>query len=45
MRVRLGERVGDVVEVLDGVKPGDRVVASGAGFLAEGDHVRVVATP
>jgi RND family efflux transporter MFP subunit len=42
VRVRLGERVGDVVEVLAGVKAGDRVVASGAGFLAEGDHVRVV---
>jgi len=42
MRVRLGERVGDVVEVLAGVKAGDRVVSSGAGFLAEGDHVRVV---
>lgn len=42
VRVRIGERSGDVVEVLDGVRAGDRVVATGAGFLAEGDHVRVV---
>ena len=42
VRVRIGERLGDVVEVLDGVKAGDRVVATGAGFLGDGDHVRVI---
>jgi RND family efflux transporter MFP subunit len=46
VRVRIGERIagpgGDVVEVLDGVKAGDRVVATGAGFLGDGDSVRVV---
>lgn len=42
VRVRTGERVGNLVEVLDGVAAGDRVVVGGAGFLGDGDHVRVV---
>jgi RND family efflux transporter MFP subunit len=43
LRVRTGERVGSDVEVLDGVVAGDRVVVQGAGFLGDGDAVRVVA--
>jgi RND family efflux transporter MFP subunit len=43
VRVKAGERIGTVVEILDGLKPGDQVVLQGAGFLGEGDHVRVVA--
>jgi RND family efflux transporter MFP subunit len=42
VRVRTGERIGAVVEILEGVKAGDEVVLQGAGFLGEGDHVRVV---
>lgn len=42
IKVQTGRRVGDQVELLGGVKPGDKLVASGAGFLAEGDVVRVV---
>jgi RND family efflux transporter MFP subunit len=45
LRVRTGERVGDVVEVLQGLKPDDQVVVQGAGFLSDGDQVRVVASP
>jgi RND family efflux transporter MFP subunit len=45
LRVRTGERLGGLVEVLDGVKAGDEVVVQGAGFLGDGDHVRVVTTP
>lgn len=41
-RVRTGVRSGDAVELLDGPKPGERVVLRGAGFLADGDRVRVV---
>ncbi len=41
-RVRTGARSGDVVELLEGPKPGERVVLRGAGFLADGDRVRVV---
>jgi RND family efflux transporter MFP subunit len=45
LRVRTGERLGGLVEVLEGVKAGDEVVVQGAGFLGDGDRVRVVATP
>ena len=45
VRVRTGESVGSVVEILEGLKPGDEVVLQGVGFLGEGDHVRVVDTP
>jgi RND family efflux transporter MFP subunit len=42
VRVRTGERIGSEVELLDGVAAGDRVVVVGAGFLGDGDRVRVV---
>jgi RND family efflux transporter MFP subunit len=42
-KVGLGRRQGDRVEVLSGLQPGMRVVESGAGFLADGDVVKVVA--
>jgi HlyD family secretion protein len=43
LKVELGRRVGDRVEVLSGLKAGTSVVASGGAFLADGDTVRVVA--
>jgi len=43
VRVRTGERLGGVVEILEGVGANDSVVVQGAGFLGDGDHVRVVA--
>lgn len=45
LKVQTGRTVGDQVEILSGLKPEDRLVASGASFLSEGDVVRVVATP
>lgn len=42
LKVQLGRRAGDVVEILSGLSPDDRLVASGASFLADGDSVRVV---
>lgn len=42
--VTLGRRLGDRVELVDGLHVGERVVASGAAFLADGDLVRVVGT-
>jgi RND family efflux transporter MFP subunit len=39
--VRTGARVGDRVEALSGIVAGERVVVQGAGFLADGDLVRV----
>jgi len=41
-KVTTGRRVGDRVEVTSGLDAASRVVASGAGFLADGDTVRVV---
>jgi RND family efflux transporter MFP subunit len=45
LKVTPGRRVGDRVEILEGIKPEQRVVAAGAAFLADGDTVKVVATP
>lgn len=42
-KVNVGRRVADRVEVVNGVDADTRVVASGGGFLADGDLVRVVA--
>lgn len=42
VKVQLGSRSGDSYEVLSGLKPEDKLVASGAAFLADGDTVRVV---
>ncbi|MEN1939712.1 efflux RND transporter periplasmic adaptor subunit [Luteimonas sp. MJ246] len=40
--VAVGAAHGDMIEVHDGLAQGDRVVARGAGFLGDGDLVRVV---
>lgn len=42
VRIETGVRDSGQVEVRSGLKPGDRVVVAGAGFLADGDAVRVV---
>jgi RND family efflux transporter MFP subunit len=41
-RITTGRRVGDRIEVLGGLEPSARVVASGTGFLGDGDLVRVI---
>lgn len=41
-KVRVGRRVGERVEVLQGLDAQADVVASGVGFLSDGDTVRVV---
>jgi HlyD family secretion protein len=41
-KVETGRRVGDRVEITGGLAADARVVASGGGFLADGDLVRVV---
>lgn len=43
VKVTAGRRVGDRIEI-SGVKPDDLLVASGAGFLNDGDMVRVEKT-
>jgi multidrug efflux pump subunit AcrA (membrane-fusion protein) len=42
VKVQPGRRTGDRVEILEGLAAGDRLVAGGASFLADGDTVRVV---
>ena len=42
--VSVGRREGDQVEIAGGLSAGDRIVASGAGFLNDGDVVRVAST-
>ena len=44
-KVGVGRRIGDRIEVTGGVDASARVVASGGGFLADGDTVRIVAAP
>ncbi|MBS4051476.1 MAG: efflux RND transporter periplasmic adaptor subunit [Methylomonas sp.] len=43
IKVQLGRRSGDKLEVLSGLSAEDKLVAGGASFLADGDSVRVVA--
>ena len=45
IKVQPGRRVGERVEVLDGIGPDAVLVASGAGFLNDGDLVKVVVAP
>ena len=45
VKINVGRRVGDRIEIVNGLDAGSRVVASGGGFLADGDTVRVVAAP
>lgn len=44
-KVEVGRRSGDRIEITAGLTPQTRVVASGVGFLADGDRVRVVDAP
>jgi RND family efflux transporter MFP subunit len=41
-RLTTGQRREGLVEILAGLQPGESVITSGAGFLADGDHVRLV---
>jgi RND family efflux transporter MFP subunit len=42
VKVGVGRRVGDRIEITGGVDAAARVVAAGGGFLGDGDTVRVV---
>jgi RND family efflux transporter MFP subunit len=42
LKLQIGRQQGEQVEVLSGLDPQARVVATGAGFLNDGDLVRVV---
>jgi RND family efflux transporter MFP subunit len=42
VKVQTGRVVGDQTEILSGIKPEDKLVASGGGFLSDGDLVKVI---
>lgn len=43
--IRLGYERNGIIEVLDGVQPGERVVTAGKGSLSDGARVEVVGVP
>jgi RND family efflux transporter MFP subunit len=43
VRIRTGTAQDGYIEVLEGLNAGDRIVERGAGFLGDGDKVRIVA--
>jgi len=45
VKVSVGRRSGDRIEVTSGIDASQSFVASGVGFLSDGDTVRVVAAP
>jgi len=45
VKVQIGRRSGNRVEVLEGIQSDDELVTSGVGFLSDGDVVKVVAIP
>ncbi|HQT31920.1 MAG TPA: efflux RND transporter periplasmic adaptor subunit [Thiobacillus sp.] len=45
VKVAIGQRRGDQIEIRGGLEPDSWVVASGAGFLVDGDSVRVLEAP
>jgi RND family efflux transporter MFP subunit len=45
VQVQVGRRVGDRIEITQGLDANAKVVAAGAGFLGDGDTVRVVEAP
>ena len=45
IKVAIGRRLGDQVEVTEGLDQQAKVAATGAAFLADGDTVRVVDLP
>lgn len=44
-KVSVGRRIGDRIEISDGIDASQKIVASGVGFLTDGDTVRVVEAP
>lgn len=42
-KVQVGRRLGERLEIVSGLAPTARIVESGAGFLADGDAVKIVA--
>jgi len=43
--VKVGRMLGDSIEVLEGIKPGNHIVTAGTPFLVEGMKVSLMPTP
>ena len=41
LKVSTGRRAGERIEIIGGIKPEDTFVVAGAGFLNDGDRVRI----
>jgi RND family efflux transporter MFP subunit len=41
VKLELGRSVGESIEILQGIAPGDHIVRAGSAFLADGDRVRI----
>lgn len=39
--VKTGEQIGDMIEVLDGIKPGDRIIANPSDKLKNGSRIKI----
>jgi RND family efflux transporter MFP subunit len=44
-KVDIGRRTADLIEIISGITPTDQVVATGGGFLGDGDLVRIIPQP
>ncbi len=42
LKITLGQRLGNAIEVVSGLEPNTTVVATGAAFLTDGDTVKVI---
>lgn len=40
-KVTIGEPLGESIEILEGLEPGEEVIVTGAGFMKDGDLVRI----
>lgn len=45
LKIQIGRIIGDRVEIISGLNQNDSVVSGGAGFLNDGDRVRVLNSP
>lgn len=45
LRIQTGRIIGDRIEIISGLNPSDSIVSGGAGFLNDGDRVRVLNSP
>ena len=45
IKIKVGQRLDDRIQVISGLSGADKIVAAGVGFLSDGETVRVVSAP